>query len=83
MDVVADAKRIMDALSGQSDLSAGPRMAALALANCIAEIERLRGAIAAIQEATLNGQICDDVAWFDQITTLHDFCEMTLNPPNI
>lgn len=47
-----------------------------------AEIARLRGAIAAIQKATVEGRVCDDVAWFDTITTLYDFCDQTLNPPN-
>jgi len=45
------------------------------------EIERLRSAVAAIKQATLDGKVCDDIAWFDSITTLHDFCEQTLNPP--
>jgi nitrogen regulatory protein PII len=44
------------------------------------EIERLRKAIEAIKQATLNGQICDDVAWFTPIETLHDFCDRTLFP---
>jgi hypothetical protein len=44
------------------------------------EIERLRGCIAAIQKATVEGRVCDDVAWFDGITTLFDFCDMSLNP---
>lgn len=44
------------------------------------EIERLRGAISAIQKATVEGRVCDDVAWFDAITTLYDFCDQTLNP---
>ena len=39
----------------------------------------LRAAIKAIQQATLEGRVCDEVAWFDQITTLHDFCEQTLD----
>ena len=43
------------------------------------EIERLRGCLAAIQKATIDGRVCDDVAWFDQITTLHDFCDQALN----
>lgn len=50
------------------------------------EIEKLRFqlvlakcALEAIQRATINGDVCDDVAWFDQITTLHDFCDLTLS----
>ncbi len=43
------------------------------------EIERLRKAIEAIKRATVEGRVCDDVAWFDTITTLHDFCDMTLS----
>jgi hypothetical protein len=42
------------------------------------EIVRLRSAIEAIKKATIEGRVCDDVAWFDTITTLHDFCEQTL-----
>lgn len=44
------------------------------------EIERLRSAVEAIKQATIEGRVCDDVAWFDTITTLHDFCEQTLLP---
>lgn len=44
-----------------------------------AEIERLRGAIRAIQQATIDGAVCDDVAWFSPIETLHDFCDVTLH----
>ncbi len=47
-----------------------------------AEIERLRGAIKEIMTATVDGRVCDDVAWFDQITTLFDFCDLVLNPPD-
>jgi hypothetical protein len=42
------------------------------------EIVRLRSAIEAIKQATIEGRVCDDVAWFDTITTLHDYCEQTL-----
>ena len=42
-------------------------------------IEYLMNAIRAIKRATLNGDVCDDVAWFNQIETLHDFCERTLD----
>lgn len=45
-----------------------------------AEIERLRGCLHAIMKATVEGRVCDDVAWFDDITTLFDFCDMALNP---
>jgi hypothetical protein len=45
----------------------------------LAEIERLRTAIERIKQATIEGRVCDDVAWFDKITTLHDFCEQVLN----
>lgn len=44
----------------------------------IEELEKslnfLRLGVLAIQRATLEGRVCDDVAWFDEITTLHDFC---------
>lgn len=38
-------------------------------------------AVAALREikrATLEGRVCDDVAWFDQMETLHDFCDRIL-----
>lgn len=44
------------------------------------EIERLRKAIEAIKLAAVMGKVCDDVAWFSDIETLHDFCDATLNP---
>jgi hypothetical protein len=44
------------------------------------EIVRPRSAVEAIRQATIDGRVCDDVAWFDTITTLHDFCEQTLTP---
>jgi hypothetical protein len=44
-----------------------------------AEIERLRKAIEDIKQATIDGRVCDDVAWFDTITTLHDFCDLVLD----
>ena len=44
------------------------------------EIMRLRSAVEAIKQATIEGRVCDDVAWFDTITTLHDFCDQTLTP---
>ena len=47
------------------------------------EIERLRNAVAQIKQATLDGEVCDDVAWFSDIETLHDFCESTLNPETV
>jgi len=43
-----------------------------------ARIELLESALKAIKRATLNGDVCDDVAWFDQIETLHDFCDRIL-----
>lgn len=44
------------------------------------EIVRLHSAVEAIKQATIEGRVCDDIAWFDSITTLHDFCEQTLTP---
>ena len=37
-----------------------------------------RDAALAIQKATLEGRVCDDVAWFSTIETLHDFCAHTI-----
>lgn len=39
---------------------------------------RLRSALTAIKQATIDGRVCDDVAWFTEIETLHDFCERVL-----
>jgi hypothetical protein len=33
-----------------------------------------RASFQAIQQATLEGMVCDDVAWFSEIETLHDYC---------
>jgi GGDEF domain-containing protein len=33
-----------------------------------------RASFQAIQRATIEGRVCDDVAWFSEITTLHDYC---------
>jgi len=38
-------------------------------------------AVAAVREikrAVVEGRVCDDVAWFDQIETLYDFCDRIL-----
>lgn len=42
--------------------------------------ERLRHALEEIKRATIEGRVCDDVAWFDDITTLHDYCDQVLRP---
>lgn len=42
------------------------------------EIKRLRAGIEAIMGATVAGRVCDDVAWFDGITTLYDYCDALL-----
>jgi hypothetical protein len=39
----------------------------------------LVNALAEIKRATIEGRVCDDVAWFDQIETLHDFCDRILS----
>lgn len=39
-------------------------------------------AVAALREikrAVVEGRVCDDVAWFDQIETLYDFCDRILD----
>lgn len=43
-----------------------------------ARVDQLENALKAIKHATLNGDVCDDVAWFNQIETLHDFCDRIL-----
>lgn len=44
---------------------------------------RYRSALEAIQTAAIEGRICDDVAWFDKFTTLHDYIDGILDrsPP--
>lgn len=44
---------------------------------------QLEGALRAIMTATVEGRVCNDVAWFDGITTLHDFCDLVLNGPDV
>lgn len=39
----------------------------------------LRKAIDDIKQATIDGKVCDDIAWMDTITTLHDFCCQALD----
>lgn len=36
-------------------------------------------ALEAIKQATIDGRVCDDVAWFDEVTTLHDFCDEVIS----
>lgn len=43
--------------------------------------DRYRLALMAIQLAAIEGRICDDVAWFDKFTTLYDFIEDVIRPP--
>lgn len=38
------------------------------------ELTNARDAFVAIQDATIAGKVCDDIAWFSDIETLHDFC---------
>ncbi|MFT0875090.1 hypothetical protein VRZ08_00910 [Rhodopseudomonas sp. G2_2311] len=45
-----------------------------------AEAKRLTQGYRDIMRAAIEGRICDDVAWFDTITTLHDFCDFMINP---
>ena len=42
-------------------------------------ITELEAALRSIMKATVEGRICDDVAWFDSITTLYDFCDLALS----
>lgn len=48
----------------------------------LADIYLLRAGIQAIKRATIEGRVCDDVAWFDTITTLHDYCDQLLDATN-
>ena len=61
-----------------SEIAARVKEAAAEIASLQGEVVGLRAAIKAIKKATIDGRVCDDVAWFDQITTLHDFCDQAL-----
>ncbi len=37
-------------------------------------LEKAAARFEAIQKATVEGRVCDDVAWFSDIETLHDYC---------
>ncbi len=39
-----------------------------------------RATLEAIDKAVMDGHVCDDVAWFDKFTTLHDFIDQTIRP---
>lgn len=41
-------------------------------------LEYAVGCLGAIMDATTDGRVCDDVAWFDTITTLYDYCHQAL-----
>jgi hypothetical protein len=47
-----------------------------------ARIAQLEHALRRIMQATLDGTVCDDVAWFYGNETLHDFCEHVLEEVN-
>lgn len=49
-------------------------------AGLVAENARLREVLGAIQQAVVDGRVCDDVAWFSTIETLYDFIEEVLHP---
>lgn len=63
-------------------LESNARVQAKLLADTGRRAEELEGALRAIMKATVEGRVCDDVAWFDSITTLHDFCDLVLNGPD-
>lgn len=62
------------ALIGQSEA----RRVADAMRGAYASIAHFRQGVEAIKRATIEGRVCDDVAWFDTITTLHDYCDQLL-----
>jgi hypothetical protein len=47
-------------------------------AELLRRYDTLVKALQDIKQATIDGRVCDDVAWFDTITTLHDFCDQAL-----
>lgn len=70
---------ITDLRATISTLESNARAQAKLLADTGRERDGLRKAISDIQRAAVEGRVCDDVAWFDGITTLYDFCDLTLN----
>jgi hypothetical protein len=50
------------------------RKLALENARLVSLVESAVASFRAIQDATLKGKVCDDVAWFSDIETLHDYC---------
>lgn len=64
------------ALTVASNVAAAlPTEASMAIEN-----KRLRAGLIEIQKACIAGKICDDVPWFDSITTLHDYIDEVLSP---
>jgi hypothetical protein len=55
---------------------------ATAFVRSVNSYDTLVKALEDIKRATIEGRVCDDVAWFDTITTLHDFCDMVLASVN-
>lgn len=48
-------------------------------ARLIAAAPELLAALVAIRDGTIKGTVGgEDVVWFDQITTLHDFCDQLI-----
>lgn len=45
----------------------------------VLQCRRLDLGMRAIRRAALAGDVCNDVAWFDTITTLYDYCCILLN----
>lgn len=45
----------------------------------ISQYRRLDLGVRAVRRAIVLGRVCDDVAWFDDITTLFDYCSVLLD----
>jgi hypothetical protein len=60
---------------GQAEVEADRDFILKAVNNHDALVKAIRD----IKQATIEGRVCDDVAWFDQIETLHDFCDRILS----
>ena len=59
---------------GDYDDLALMREAASLLLSLQTALMQARASFQAIQLATIEGRVCEDVAWFSSITTLHDYC---------
>jgi hypothetical protein len=78
-DITAQLVDCHESLLGQAYGTSIFLAAADEIAALKARITELEEALRSIMEAAVEGRVCSDVAWFDNITTLHDFCDLALS----